>query len=142
MSTVRQVLEGKGFDVAVIGPDASVYEALALMADKEIGALVVMEGGRVVGLISERDYARKVILKGRASKDTRVREIMATRVPYARPDQTVEECMAVITDLRVRHLPVMESGRLIGIISIGDLVKATIDEQKLIIEQLIHYITG
>lgn len=142
MPTVRQVLEGKGFEVATIGPDASVYDAIAAMADKEIGSLVVMEGGRVVGLISERDYARKVILKGRLSKDTRVREIMAVRVPYARPDQTVEECMAVLTDQRVRHLPVMENDRLIGIISIGDLVKAIIDEQKFIIDQLIHYITG
>lgn len=142
MPTVRQVLEGKGFDVATIGPDASVYDAIAAMADKEIGSLVVMESGRVVGLISERDYARKVILKGRLSKDTRVREIMAVRVPYARPDQTVEECMAVLTDQRVRHLPVMENDRLIGIISIGDLVKAIIDEQKFIIDQLIHYITG
>jgi CBS domain-containing protein len=136
------VLEGKGFEVATIGPDASVYDAIAAMADKEIGSLVVMESGRVVGLISERDYARKVILKGRLSKDTRVREIMAVRVPYARPDQTVEECMAVLTDQRVRHLPVMENDRLIGIISIGDLVKAIIDEQKFIIDQLIHYITG
>jgi len=142
MPTVRQVLEGKGFEVATIGPDASVYDAIAAMADKEIGSLVVMESGRVVGLISERDYARKVILKGRLSKDTRVREIMAVRVPYARPDQTVEECMAVLTDQRVRHLPVMENDRLIGIISIGDLVKAIIDEQKFIIDQLIHYITG
>ncbi|MFZ5620903.1 MAG: CBS domain-containing protein [Pseudomonadota bacterium] len=142
MPTVRQVLEGKGFEVETIGPDASVYDAIAAMADKEIGSLVVMENGRVVGLISERDYARKVILKGRLSKDTRVREIMATRVPYARPDQTVEECMAVLTDQRVRHLPVMDGGRLIGIISIGDLVKAIIDEQKFIIDQLIHYITG
>lgn len=142
MPTVRQVLEGKGFEVATIGPDASVYDAIAAMADKEIGSLVVIESGRVVGLISERDYARKVILKGRLSKDTRVREIMAVRVPYARPDQTVEECMAVLTDQRVRHLPVMENDRLIGIISIGDLVKAIIDEQKFIIDQLIHYITG
>ncbi len=142
MPIVRQVLEGKGFEVATIGPDASVYDAIAAMADKEIGSLVVMESGRVVGLISERDYARKVILKGRLSKDTRVREIMAVRVPYARPDQTVEECMAVLTDQRVRHLPVMENDRLIGIISIGDLVKAIIDEQKFIIDQLIHYITG
>lgn len=142
MPTVRQVLEGKGFEVATIGPNASVYDAIAAMADKEIGSLVVMESGRVVGLISERDYARKVILKGRLSKDTRVREIMAVRVPYARPDQTVEECMAVLTDQRVRHLPVMENDRLIGIISIGDLVKAIIDEQKFIIDQLIHYITG
>lgn len=142
MGTVRQVLENKGHEVWTIGPDASVYDAVALMAEKEIGALTVMQDSRVVGLISERDYARKVILKGRASKDTRVRDIMASRVVYARPEQTVEECMAVITDQRVRHLPVLENGRLIGLISIGDLVKTIIDEQQFIIDQLVHYITS
>ncbi|MBI5460744.1 MAG: CBS domain-containing protein [Gammaproteobacteria bacterium] len=142
METVRQLLEEKGHEVWTIGPDASVYDAVALMSDKEIGALTVVQDGKVVGLISERDYARKVILKGRASKATQVRDIMTARVVYARPDQTVEECMAVVTDQRVRHLPVMENGRLIGIISIGDLVKAIIAEQKFIIEQLLHYITS
>ena len=142
MGTVRQVLENKGHEVWTIGPDASVYDAVALMAEKEIGALTVMQDSRVVGLISERDYARKVILKGRASKDTRVRDIMASRVVYARPEQTVEECMAVITDQRVRHLPVLENGRLVGLISIGDLVKTIIDEQQFIIDQLVHYITS
>ena len=142
MGTVRQVLENKGHEVWTIGPDASVYDAVALRAEKEIGALTVMQDSRVVGLISERDYARKVILKGRASKDTRVRDIMASRVVYARPEQTVEECMAVITDQRVRHLPVLENQRLIGLISIGDLVKTIIDEQQFIIDQLVHYITS
>lgn len=142
MGTVRQVLEEKGHTVWTISPDASVYDAVALMAEKEIGALTVVQNDRVVGLISERDYARKVILKGRASKETPVRDIMATRVVYARLDQTVEECMAVITDQRVRHLPVLENGRLIGLISIGDLVKAIIAEQKFIIDQLLHYITS
>lgn len=142
MGTVRQLLEEKGRNVWTIGPDASVYDAVALMAEKEIGALPVVQDGRLVGLISERDYARKVILKGRASKDTPVRDIMTTRVVYARPEQTVEECMAVITDQRVRHLPVLENGRLIGLISIGDLVKAIIDEQQFIIDQLVHYITS
>jgi CBS domain-containing protein len=142
MGIVRQVLEEKGHQVWTIGPDATVYDALALMAEKEIGSLAVLHDGRLVGLISERDYARKVILKGRASKDTPVRDIMATRVPYARPEQTVEECMAVMTDQRVRHLPVLENGRLLGIVSIGDLVKAIIDEQQFIIDQLVHYINS
>lgn len=142
MATVRQVLEEKGRTVWTIGPDASVYDAVAQMAEKEIGALPVMQDGRLVGLISERDYARKIILRGRASKDTPVRDIMTTRVVYARPDQTVEECMAVITDQRVRHLPVLEHGRLIGIISIGDLVKTIIAEQQFIIDQLVQYIAS
>lgn len=142
MRTVRQLLEVKGQKVWSIGPDDRVYDAVALMADKEIGALVVQEQGKLVGLISERDYARKVILKGRASKETQVRDIMTTRVVYTHPDQTVEECMAVLTDRRVRHLPVMEQGRLIGIISIGDLVKAIITEQQFIIDQLVHYINS
>jgi CBS domain-containing protein len=142
METVRQLLDDKGYQVWTIGPDALVYDAVALMAEKEIGSLAVMQDDRLVGLISERDYARKVILKGRVSKETRVRDIMTTRVPYARPEQTVEECMAVITDQFVRHLPVLENGRLIGIISIGDLVKAIITEQKFIIDQLVHYITS
>lgn len=142
MATVRQVLEEKGDTVWTIGPDASVYDAVALMAEKEIGSLAVMQGGRLVGLITERDYARKVILMGRASKDTPVRDIMTTRVIYARPDQSVEECMAVITDQRVRHLPVLENGRLIGLVSIGDLVKSIIAEQQFTIEQLVQYITS
>lgn len=142
MGTVRQLLEEKGHQVWTIVPEATVYAALALMAEKEIGSLAVLQDDRLVGVISERDYARKVILKGRASKDTRVRDIMETRIPYARPEQTVEECMAVVTDQRVRHLPVLENGELIGIISIGDLVKAIIAEQKFIIDQLVHYITS
>lgn len=142
MATVRQLLEEKGHAVWSIAPDAAVYDAVALMAEQEIGALTVMQGDRLIGLISERDYARKVVLKGRSSKATRVRDIMTTRVVYAHPDQTVEQCMAVITDQRVRHLPVLDNGRLIGLISIGDLVKAIIAEQKFIIEQLLHYINS
>ncbi|MFN2309469.1 MAG: CBS domain-containing protein [Gammaproteobacteria bacterium] len=141
MESVRQLLESKGHQVWSIGPEATVYDALALMAEQNIGSLAVLRDGQLVGLVSERDYARKVALKGRASKDTPVRDIMATRVPYARPEQTVEECMAVVTDLRVRHLPVLDDGRLIGIVSIGDLVKAIITEQQFIIDQLEHYIT-
>lgn len=142
MGTVRQLLDEKGHQVWAIGPDATVYDAVALMAEKEIGCLAVLQDGRLVGVISERDYARKIILKGRASKDTRVRDIMETRVPYARPEQTVEECMAVVTDQRVRHLPVLEDGRLIGIVSIGDLVKAIIAEQQFLIDQLVNYINS
>ncbi len=142
MTTIRQLLDDKGHEVCSIAPDACVYDAVALMAEKEIGSLMVMERGRVVGLISERDYARKVILKGRSSRETQVRDIMTIRVVYAHPEQTVEECMAVLTDQRVRHLPVMEQEKLIGIISIGDLVKAIITEQKFIIDQLVHYIAS
>lgn len=141
MATVRQVLQAKGHEVWTIGPEASVYDAVAMMADKEVGALVVMEGGSLVGLLSERDYARKVMLQGRSSTDTKVREIMTSRVAYARPDQSVEECMAMMTEKRVRHLPVMDGDELRGMISIGDLVKVIIEEQQHVIEQLEQYIT-
>ena len=119
-----------------------MYEAIELMAEKVVGALLVMEGSNVVGVISERDYARKVILKGRSSKETRISEIMTTRVIYVRPDHTLEECMALMTEKRIRHLPVLDAGNLIGVLSIGDLVKAIIAEQKFIIDQLTHYISG
>lgn len=142
MANVKQLLQGKGHDVYSIGPDASVYEAIELMADKEVGALVIMEGDSVVGVVTERDYARKVVLQGRSSKDTKIREIMTSRVAYARPEQSVEACMAVMTEKRVRHLPVMDGDKLLGVISIGDLVKAIIEEQKHVIEQLEHYISG
>jgi len=115
---------------------------MKLMADKEIGALMVMEGTKLVGLISERDYARKVILQGRASRTTQVKEIMTTRVVYTHPQQNIEECMAVMTEKRVRHLPVIDEERLVGVISIGDLVKSIISEQQFIIEQLERYIRG
>ncbi|MDR6857248.1 CBS domain-containing protein [Variovorax guangxiensis] len=144
MKTVAEILKEKG-DQAVhsIGPDASVYEAVALMAQKNIGALLVMEGERIVGMLSERDYARKVVLLARSSKETRLREIMTSSVIYVHPAQTSEECMAVMTENRVRHLPVLDDDdRLVGLISIGDLVKGIISEQKFIIEQLQHYITG
>ncbi|NDZ16131.1 inosine-5-monophosphate dehydrogenase [Variovorax sp. WS11] len=144
MKTVAEILKEKG-DQAVhsIGPDASVYEAVALMAQKNIGALLVMEGERIVGMLSERDYARKVVLLARSSKETRLREIMTSSVIYVHPAQSSEECMAVMTENRVRHLPVLDDdNRLVGLISIGDLVKGIISEQKFIIEQLQHYITG
>lgn len=140
--TVRDVLEHKGRQVWSVRPDATVYEALQLMAEKEIGALLVVEGERPVGIFTERDYARQVILKGKASKDTPVRDVMTARVAFVRPEQTVEDCMALMTDKRVRHLPVMEGDRLAGLLSIGDVVKAVISEKQFIIEQLEHYITS
>lgn len=142
MKTIKELLEEKGHAVHTIGPEASVYDALEEMAAQEIGSLVVIDGSRPVGLISERDYARSVALHGRTSRDTPVRAIMTTRVVVATPNQTVDECMAVMTEKRVRHLPVMANGELIGLISIGDLVKAIISEQQYIIEQLEHYISS
>ncbi|MGE5854267.1 MAG: CBS domain-containing protein [Deltaproteobacteria bacterium] len=141
MKTVRDILEAKGRTVWSVDPGSSVFDALSLMAEKEIGALVVLDGARVAGIISERDYARKVILHGRASPTTRVEEIMTSHVAYTHLDQSIEECMAIVTDKRIRHLPVLQDGKLIGIISIGDLVKAIIADQKFIIEQLERYIT-
>lgn len=139
---VSDILVVKGRNVWSIEPGTSVYDAMKLMADKGIGALMVREGERVVGVISERDYARKVILEGRSSRSTEVREIMTSHVLYAGLEQSVEECMAVMTDKRVRHLPVLEQGRLIGVISIGDLVKSIISEQQFRIEQLEKYISS
>jgi len=141
MKKVRDILETKGREVWSIGPVDSVFDALKLMAEKKIGALVVREGGRVVGVISERDYARKVILQGRSSSTTLVKEIMTARVVYAQPEQSIDECMAIMTEKRIRHLPVMDDDRLVGIISIGDLVKSIIAEQRFMIEQLERYIT-
>lgn len=143
MTSVAQILKSKPEQsVATISPEASVFEAVQKMAEKNIGSLVVVEGDRIVGMITERDYARKVALMARSSRDTRVRDIMTTRVMYVGLDQTNEQCMALMTENRVRHLPVMQSGRLVGLVSIGDLVKDIISEQKFIIEQLEHYITG
>jgi CBS domain-containing protein len=143
MKTVAEILKEKGDrTVHTIEPTASVLEAVERMAQKNIGALLVLEQGRIVGMLTERDYARKVVLMARSSKDTPLREIMTTSVIYVRPDQTSEECMALMTQSRVRHLPVIDEGKLAGLISIGDLVKGIISEQKFIIEQLQHYITG
>jgi CBS domain-containing protein len=143
VKTAAQILGTKS-DSAVyaIAPTASVFEAIARMAEKGIGALLVMEGEKIVGIITERDYARKTILLGRASKETLVRVIMTSEVMYVRPDQTSEECMALMTENRVRHLPVIDNGKLIGLLSIGDLVKDIISEQRFTIEQLEHYIMG
>lgn len=142
MQTVRQLLEEKGHVVWSIGPDESVYDAIKLMAEKGIGALIVVEHAKPIGMLSERDYARKVILAGRFSKDTKIREIMTTQIFFADPQQSIQECMSIMTEKRVRHLPVMDGDQLIGIISIGDLVKAIIAEQQFVISQLEHYISG
>lgn len=142
MVTIRQLLAQKGGEVSSIHPDATVFDAVAKMADNDIGSLIVMDGGALVGIITERHYARNVILKGRTSPATLVGEIMERQVITVRPEQTVEECMALMTAKRVRHLPVTEGGKITGIVSIGDLVKSIIDEQKFVIDQLNHYICG
>ena len=142
MKTVAQLLRSKPHGVLSISPDMAVYSALQLMADKNVGALLVLDGDSLVGIFSERDYARKVILVGKSSKETLVREIMSSRVLYVRPQQTIEDCMALMTDKHVRHLPVLDEHRVIGVISIGDVVKGIISEQEFIIEQLQNYISG
>jgi CBS domain-containing protein len=142
VQTVKQLLESKGHDVWSIDADDSVFDALGLMAEKEAGALIVMEASKPIGLISERDYARNVLLKGQSFRDAPVREVMTRHVICARPELSVEECMRIMTEKRVRHLPVMDGLHLIGIISIGDLVKAIIAEQQSIISQLENYISG
>ena len=142
MTTVRQLLNEKGHNIFTIGPDETVFDAISKMAKENIGSLVVCEGTKPIGIITERHYARNVFLKGRASPSTLVRDVMETQVLFARPDQTADECMAVMSDKRVRHLPVMDQGKLIGIISIGDLVKNIISDQKFTIDQLIHYISA
>lgn len=142
MPTVKSILRGKGHDVWSTTPDASVYEALQVMAEKDVGALLVLESGRVAGIFSERDYARKVDLRGDACRDVAVKEVMTKRVAYVRPEQTIDECMALMTDKRIRHLPVLDGDELLGILSIGDVVKAVISEQEFIIQQLENYIEG
>ena len=142
MTTVRQLLDQKGRHVWAIHPDATVFDAVKKMAEKDVGSLVVIDGENVLGIITERHYARNVVLKGKASPATPVRDIMERRLVVARPDHTLEECMVVMSDKRVRHLPVFDRERLIGIISIGDLVKSIIDNQRFTIDQLEHYIHG
>jgi CBS domain-containing protein len=143
MTSVALILRSKA-DATVysVAPDASVFDAIRTMAEKGIGALLVMDGPRIVGMVTERDYARKVILEGRSSKDTPVRDIMSSPVMYVRPDQTSDACMQLMTENRLRHLPVLEGEKLIGLISIGDLVKDIISEQQAIIQQLENYIHG
>lgn len=140
MKTVRQLLQEKGGAIFSIGPDQRVFDALKLMAEKDVGALLVVEGGRLLGIISERDYARKVILHGKSSHEIPVREIMTPEVVTVRPDQTVDECMTLMTHHRVRHLPVMDADRLVGVLSIGDLVKEVIDDREQTIRELESYI--
>ncbi len=141
MKTIKDILKEKGSDVFTIDQNETVFSALTKMAEKNLGALVVTDDkGAVVGLLSERDYARKVILKGVFSKKTRVQAIMERQVYYVQPDNSVEESMSLMTDKRTRHLPVMDDGQLLGLVSIGDLVKATIDEKEFLIDQLTHYI--
>jgi CBS domain-containing protein len=142
MRSVKDILQEKGSQVYAISPAAKVYEALQRMAEKNVGALMVMDGARVVGLISERDYARKIVLKGKLSRDVAVSEIMSTQMVSIGPDEDVEGCMELMTDRRVRHLPVFEDDRLIGLISIGDIVKTIIKHKEEIIEQLENYIKG
>ncbi|MGO8954581.1 MAG: CBS domain-containing protein [Rhodomicrobium sp.] len=140
--TIRRLLDQKGEKVYSIHPEATVFDAIAKMAENDIGSLIVMDGETLIGIITERHYARDVILKGKTSPATTVREIMERRVITVRPEQSVEECMALMTDQRVRHLPVIKDRKIIGIVSIGDVVKNIIDGQKFRIDQLEQYIQG
>lgn len=142
MKLVQHLLDVKGADVVSIAREVSVYDAISLMADHGVGSLLVMDGEKIVGIITERDYARKVILKGRSSETTKVEEVMSTDVITATAEQGVNECMSLMTEKRIRHLPVVAGNRVIGMISIGDLVQAIISDQQLEIEQLENYISG
>jgi CBS domain-containing protein len=140
--TVRHILQQKGRDFWSIDPDATVFDALAKMAEKDIGSLIVMDREKLIGIVTERHYSRNVILKGKTSPTTLVREIMERNVVHVRPDQSVEVCMALMTEKRVRHLPVLEGDKVMGIVSIGDLLKSIISKQKFVIDELEHYIHG
>lgn len=143
MKTLKQLLAGKNRPLAVVAPKDTVYHALSVMALHEVGAVLVLDGEQLVGIFSERDYARKIILQGKTSKETLVREIMSDRVAYVTPSATLDECMALMTEKRFRHLPVLEDdGAVVGMISIGDMVKETISDQKFLIDQLERYIAG
>jgi CBS domain-containing protein len=142
MTAVRHILDQKGYQVWSVRPGDTVYDAIKMMADKDVGALVVVDGGSIVGILTERDYARNVFLKGRASPQTLVGEIMVRDVVCVTPDKSIEEGMAIMTAKRVRHLPVIENDELLGIVSIGDLVKSIINDREFVIEQLEHYIRG
>ena len=142
MRTVRQLLEAKAPEVFAIGPDAPVIDAIRLMAEKRIGALLVMQAGKLAGIVSERDYARKIVLQGRSSHDTPVRDIMTADVVSIGLDDTTDRCMQLVTDRRIRHLPVLDGGSVLGVVSIGDLVKAVIEDQQLELDQLQRYIVG
>ncbi|BEV72250.1 CBS domain-containing protein [Paludibacterium sp. THUN1379] len=141
MHTVRQLLNEKSHrSLITVSPDSTVYQALQVMADQDVGAVLVMEMGDVVGIFSERDYARRIVLQGRTSVTTPVREIMTSRVVYVKPENTLQECMALMTERHIRHLPVLEDDLVVGMLSIGDLVRATIAEQQFFIDQLVQYI--
>ena len=142
MTTIKQLLDTKGNEVLSIGPEDSVYDAIKLMAERNIGSLIVVDSGALIGIMTERHYARNVFLKGRSSPKTMVGDIMSTRVVCAVPEQTVEEAMAVMTEKGVRHLPVLDGKEVVGIISIGDLVKSIIEGQQFVIDQLERYISG
>ena len=142
MYTVRHLLQSKGNRIWSVAPSATVYEALELMAAQNIGALLVLEGDQTIGIFTERDYARKVVLKGKSSKTATVGELMTTEVLYVNPDDTIENCMALMTEKRARHLTVLENGKLAGVVSIGDVVKAIISDREFTIRELERYITG
>ena len=142
MTTIKQVLDRKGHDVLTVRPDDTVLHALEQMAGRNVGAVIVMENAAPVGIFTERDYARSVILKGRSSPTAPVRDVMSAELVFVQPDQTVDECMAIMSDKRFRLMPVLHEGKLVGIVSIGDLVKTIIDQQKFTIEQLKGYIGG
>ena len=142
MTTVRQLLQGKGYEVTSIVPDDSVFHAMQLMAARNIGALLVLHAEKLCGIVTERDFARKAYMLDKSVRDIPVKEIMSAQVAYVSPDYTAEDCMALVTQMRVRHLPVLENNEVVGIISIGDLVKDAIDGQQFIIHQLERYIQG
>jgi CBS domain-containing protein len=142
MATVSDILGSKGSDVWSVTPSDTVLHALGVMAEQEIGAVLVLDGDELVGILTERDYARKVVLAGRSSKDSQIKDVMTSHVVCVSPDRSVDECMALMTDKRLRHLPVMHRERVVGIVSIGDLVKATIADREFTIEQLQNYIAG
>ena len=142
MRSVNGILDAKGHEVWSVSPNDTVFDAVKLMADKSIGALLVMDANKLAGIVTERDYARKVILEGRSSKDCAVRDVMTRHVLCVSPERTIDECMALMTEKRSRHLPVVDHKKVIGVVSIGDLVKAVISEQQILIDQLQHYITG
>jgi CBS domain-containing protein len=142
MKTVKEILEAKGTEIWSVQPSDTVLDSLRLMSDKSIGSLLVMDGEKLMGIVTERDYARKVILEGKSSKDTSVSDVMTRKVLCVSPERTVDECMALMTDKRARHLPVVDHKRVVGVVSIGDLVKTLINEQQILIDQLQHYISG
>ena len=142
MESVKQILDRKGYEIYSVHTEAKVYEALEIMANKGVGALLVLDGENVCGIFSERDYARKVVLVGKSSKDLAVKLIMSSRIYYVTPEQSVDDCMTLMVNKRIRHLPVIKHDKLLGVISIGDVVKAVIGEKEFIIDQLVHYITG